>query len=365
MQTVELTQIQTLERRCETRKQSLIHAFVSDFNDLVDLKCVIRETSKNGCRIASSYVEDLPQLVRITPEGFEKPLVGKIVWRDAKFAGIQFVSATEAEALQKLQAKAKPGVIQQSGGFFNKLFSFETLRRRSGHAVHGDERQRTGFPTYGARALNAVRLPLQSIKNLLALLMGDTIKPIPKRARTIIKAAHRNATQAEELLGDALHAENIEAGTLPCRLEPLEIVEFVRDAALLTSGFAAKYSVRFEVQADVESASVKADPARLQEVMTAMLSAAARLSPVGEKVFIRLGRSGEAIRVTVSDSGVGASTLHGDADGKHVPHPGNDDNGIGFDIARAILRQHDSDLHVETRDGHGTTAWFDLAEIQS
>src|SRR5680860_1862037 len=78
MQTVELTQVQTLERRCETRKQSLIHAFVSDFNDLVDLKCVIRETSKNGCRIASSYVEDLPQLVRITPEGVAKPLVGKI-----------------------------------------------------------------------------------------------------------------------------------------------------------------------------------------------------------------------------------------------------------------------------------------------
>jgi len=364
MHTVELTQVQTLERRCEERKKSLIHAFVSDFDGHVDLKCVIREISKHGCRVASSYVEDLPQLVRITPEGFEKPLIGKVVWRNAKFAGVQFVSATEADVLQKLNETNNTSEALQSGSFFGKLFSFEMLRRRSGQATRDDERVHSGLPSYGARALNAVRGPLESIKNLLGLLMGNTtIRPIPKRARSIITAAHRNAAHAEELLGDALHAENIEAGSLKFRMEPLELVEFVSDAALLTAGFAAKYSVRYEMQPDVESARVNADPARLQEVMTAMLSAAARLSPVGEKVFIRVGRRGDAIRVTVSDSGVGSIMLHGDADGKHVPHPGDDDNGIGFDVARAILKQHGSELHVETGQTQGTSAWFELSEI--
>lgn len=364
MQTAENIEVRTLERRKEQRKQALMHAFVSDFNDLVDLKCVIRDISKNGCRIASSYVEDLPQLVRITPEGFDKPMIGKVIWRNSKFAGINFVSAAEAESLQAKQ-EAEVETAEPAGGFFSKLFSFATLRRRSGQVQRGDERAQTGLPGYGARALNSVRKPLESIKSLLGLLMGDSIRPIPKRAKSIIKAAHSNAAHAEALLGDALHAENIEAGNVQCRMEPLELVEFVSDAALLTTGFAAKYSVRYEVQADVERARVNGDPARLQEVMTAMLSAAARLSPVGEKVFIRIGRSGDGVRVTVSDSGVGATTLHGDADGKHVPHPGDDDNGIGFDVARAILKQHGADLHVEAGQVQGTSAWFELPEIKT
>lgn len=364
MQPATQPQVHTLERRSEQRKPALMHAFVSDFDDLLDLKCVIRDISKKGCRIASSYVEDLPTLVRITPEGFEKPLVGKVIWRNAKFAGIQFVTAAEAEAL-KVKQKVEPTQAAAPSGFFAKLFSFSTLRRKSGQVQRGDEREPVGLPSYGARALNAVRQPLESIKHLLGLLLGDAIRPIPRRAKTIINTAQRNASEAETLLEEALHADNIATGRMPCKMAPLEIVEFVQDAVLMATGAAAKYNVRYEVDAAIDQAQVSADATRMREVITNMLYAAARHSPVGELVTVSIARANGMIRVSVKDKGIVGEALHGDADGKHVPHPGDDDNGLGFDVARAILKQHDADLHVETTSTQSTIAWFELPEHKS
>lgn len=364
MQPAEQTQVQTLERRSEQRKPALMHAFVSDFDDLVDLKCVIRDISKKGCRIASSYVEDLPTLVRITPEGFEKPLVGKVIWRNTKFAGIKFVTAAEADAL-KVKPQEESAPAAPPSGFFAKLFSFSTLRRKSGQVQRGDEREPVGLPSYGARALNAVRQPLESIKHLLGLLLGDAIRPIPRRAKTIIKTAHRNASEAETLLGDALHADNIASGRMPCKMAPLEIVEFVQDAVLLATGAAAKYNIRYEVDIAIDQAQVSADATRLREVINTMLYAAARHSPVGEAVTVSVARSNGMIRVSVQDKGIVGEVLHGDADGKHVPHPGDDDSGVGFAVAREILIQHGSELHVETTGSQSAVSWFELPEIKS
>ena len=190
MQPAQETLAETYECRTEGRKKSLMHAFVSDFEDSIDVKCVIRDISKSGCRIATSYVDDLPRVVQIIPEGFDKPMIGKIIWRNSKFAGIQFVSAAEADALKS--TRPEPDAPAQPVGFLSRLFSFSALRRRSGLAQRGDDRGDSALPSYGARALNAVMRPIESLKHLLGLLMGDAIRPIPKRAKSVIKAAHAN-----------------------------------------------------------------------------------------------------------------------------------------------------------------------------
>lgn len=363
MQTAQNSQVETLERRSEKRRASLMHAFVSDFEGHVDLKCVIRDISKGGCRIASSYVDDLPRLVQITPEGFEKPMIARIVWRNSKFAGVKFVTDQEAEALMPAQPDADAAVPASPTGFFSKLFSFSALRRRSGHAHAGDERSQSGFATYGARALNAVRQPIRSIRGLLGLLLDNPDEPISRKARSVINTAHRNAAEAEAILDDALHAENIDAGAIVCRIEPVEIVELVRDTALLCTGDAAINSVRFEIIDEAGSAMVEADPRRLQEALRNLLAVSARFSPVGKTVFVGIRSMPGAVRISVSDEGAGSNVQHGDADGKCIGREGDAGTGLELDVVRAILARHKSALHIEVRPGHGTRAWFDLTVL--
>ena len=340
------------EYRQESRKKALIHAFVSDRANITDLKCVIRDISPRGCRIASSYIEHLPRIIEIFPEGFDKPLTGKIVWRNAKVAGIEFLSAAEVAAFDREKAKPEPRVANQAG-FFTKLQSFASLYRSAGQGKRGEGAAHEQQRAFGARVLRSLRNPLAALKGLLNLLLGDTIRPIPKRAKSVIHAAHKNAKKAESLVEEGLHVQNIESGQLPCNPQPLDIADLAENARLTSTGHAAKYDVRFDLSNEAGKAMVNADATRMDDVLAYLLAHAAKSSPAGETVILALTREFGTIRITVSDRGMG--TIAGLDEGDNLE--------LGLDICRAILKKHGSSLHIESRAGSGTTAWFELPEI--
>lgn len=361
------------ERRSEPRKKALIHAFVSDREDIVDLKCVIRNIAKGGCCIASSYIQDLPRIIEIVPEGFDRPMTGKIIWRTSKVAGVQFLNAAELSEFEGEKPKLERR--EPKAGFFAKLQSLAGLRRRSGQATRDNYRPHTGIPNFGARVLHGVRNPLTAIKSLLQLLMGDAIRPIPRRAKTIIRVAHENAEKAESLVEEALHADKLGSGDIRFNVMPLEIVALVSNSALMNTGFAAKHDVRFEVKDDVGEAMVNADPARIEEVLSNLLSSAAKFSPIGEMVTVSItrnegssnseaaGQTNTSIRISVSDRGMGSNVWHGDADGKHGGTDDDVNSDLGMKICRTIIERHKSTLQIDARPGSGTTVWFELPEI--
>ncbi len=123
--------------------------------------------------------------------------------------------------------------------------------------------------------------------------------------------------------------------------------------------------MRFDVLDEVGEAQVECDPARIQEVITNLLSAAASSSPVGETIFIGIRRTGVSIAISVSDHGPGSETRSGDGDRENTRRPGGHDVELGLDVARAILKQHRTDLHIEPRRGIGTRLWFTLREVPS
>ena len=91
-------------RRAQKRKKVCIQAFVADPEDINQVKCVIRDVSENGCQIVSSQVQYLPDILQLIPEGFDKPIRGKIVWRDKNLAGMCFESACSAEDRARIEA---------------------------------------------------------------------------------------------------------------------------------------------------------------------------------------------------------------------------------------------------------------------
>jgi hypothetical protein len=80
-------------RRVEKRQKVCVQAFASDLGDAIDIKCVIRDVSKTGCKIVSSQIRDMPELIQLTVEGIDQPMRGIIVWRRGKTAGMCFEHA--------------------------------------------------------------------------------------------------------------------------------------------------------------------------------------------------------------------------------------------------------------------------------
>ena len=83
----------TTYRRVEKRQKVCVQAFASDLGDAIDIKCVILDVSKIGCKIVSSQIQDLPELIQLTVEGIDQPMRGIIVWRRGKRACMCFEHA--------------------------------------------------------------------------------------------------------------------------------------------------------------------------------------------------------------------------------------------------------------------------------
>ena len=90
------------DERFKARKKTSIQAFASDLDNTFEIKCIIRDISRSGCKIVTSQVRELPEFILLVPEGFEQPINGKIVWRKDKFAGVAFLSKTGDENLSRM-----------------------------------------------------------------------------------------------------------------------------------------------------------------------------------------------------------------------------------------------------------------------
>lgn len=129
------------DNRTEPRRKVCIQAFAADVNDTFDVKCIIRDVSKAGCMIVTTNVQDLPDLIQLIPEGFDKPLAGKVVWRGEKFAGISFISSNDDELLSEVReyflgviALMKDDAILDLAGFVRPLGYSDRLARHNPRA---------------------------------------------------------------------------------------------------------------------------------------------------------------------------------------------------------------------------------------
>ena len=90
-------------KRVEKRQKVFAQAFASDLGDTIDIKCVIRDVSKIGCKIVSSQIQDLPELIQLTVEGINQPMRGIIVWRRGKTAGMCFEHACSDKIRSRIE----------------------------------------------------------------------------------------------------------------------------------------------------------------------------------------------------------------------------------------------------------------------
>lgn len=214
-----------------------------------------------------------------------------------------------------------------------------------------------------------LRTPLSSLVAALGLISRGTFWDLPEQARSLIAIAHNNAQRLVALVNDILDVQKIEAGQLDYHFEPVDIVALTRHALRETEIYGVEYGVRFRLEEDIRQAWVSADPLRLTQVLTNLLSNAAKFSPRNEEVLVRVCRRDGWIRLSVSDSGQGiAPQMHQKIFEKFAQVDASDirakkGTGLGLSICKAIIEHHGSDIHVESEPGAGATFCFNLIEL--
>ena len=105
------------------------------------------------------------------------------------------------------------------------------------------------------------------------------------------------------------------------------------------------------------------------QVLSNLMSNAAKFSPEGEQVVLSVTRNGKAIRISVQDNGPGIPEDFRDeifdkftqSDSSDIRKEGG--TGLGLSIAKAIVDHHLGILGFDSEIGKGTTFYVDIPEL--
>ena len=206
-----------------------------------------------------------------------------------------------------------------------------------------------------------LRSPITSIKGALGLLMSGALEELPEKTQHLVSIAHRNADRMAIIVNDILDLEKIAAGRMELELQAVDLCGLIEDSVQLNSGFAKRFDVSLRSEGLDQPAFARIDANRMMQVLTNLLSNAAKFSKPGGEVVVSLDSEDEHYWVHVKDSGVGIAS----ADvGKIFNRFSQADNqteqsgrgtGLGLNIVKAITEQHGGDIRVASKLGSGST----------
>jgi len=211
-----------------------------------------------------------------------------------------------------------------------------------------------------------LRTPLTSIIGSLQLINAGVLGDVPKDVAELTEVAERNGQRLLDLINDILDIEKIESGKLTLMPEVIRVDELVREAMVLNKGFGDRFKVRFQPRGELAADEVTADRKRLLQVMTNLLSNAAKFSPEGEVVEITTEELADSLRVAVHDRGPGIPETFrarvfgrfNQADSTTSRQKGG--TGLGLAICKRLVEMMQGRIGFQDRQGGGTTFWFEL-----
>jgi len=216
-----------------------------------------------------------------------------------------------------------------------------------------------------------LRTPLTSIAGMLELLNAEVVGTLPTEAKGMVHVAYNNSQRLIRLVNDILDIEKIESGRMPFDLAPLPLRPLIERAVAETNSFAQDLGVGIKVQWLTREAIALVDPDRFIQVLTNLVSNAAKFSPTGDMITVTLDRAGERIRIAVADRGPGIpEAFRGRVFEKFAQADSSDSRrlagtGLGLAIVKKIVEHLDGTVSFDTETGLGTTFHVDLPAWQA
>jgi len=211
-----------------------------------------------------------------------------------------------------------------------------------------------------------LRTPLTSIIGSLQLVNSGVIGEPGKDIAELTAIAERNAQRLLDLINDLLDIEKIESGKIELHPEVFALDDLVREAITLNRAYAERFKVRYATTGELPAAQVNVDRKRLFQVVTNLLSNAAKFSPEGGEVEISMeDRDGRAY-VGIHDRGPGIPedfrprifSRFAQADSATTRQKSG--TGLGLSISRRLVELMRGQIGFTDRAGGGTTFWFEI-----
>ncbi|RLA71576.1 MAG: hybrid sensor histidine kinase/response regulator, partial [Epsilonproteobacteria bacterium] len=215
-----------------------------------------------------------------------------------------------------------------------------------------------------ANMSHELRTPLNSIILLSKLLTQNQNKTLNEKDMEKSAVIHKAGNDLLFLINDILDLSKIESGQMELIYEELESSKVTDEMRGLFYDMAQEKGLKFIIN-DNFKASFSSDETKLAQVLKNLLSNAFKFTKKGS-VTLSLSKSGDAINISVLDSGIGIpqdklSTIFEafkQVDGSISREFGG--TGLGLSISKTIVDLMGGEIFVESEVGKGSTFTISL-----
>lgn len=210
--------------------------------------------------------------------------------------------------------------------------------------------------------------PLTSIISLTQLMLGGQTDEQTRRKH--LDVILRNSKRLSRMVRNIVEFGRIEAGHLSFKVAVVDMNAIVETVCSELEPLAQKKGVEIFRSYPPEPAYAKADPHRIDSVISNLVDNAIKFTPNGGKIGVRVEFSDGLVVVSVSDTGIGiaqdklAKVFDKFYQVDSGPFRTYGGVGIGLTIAKRIIEAHDGRIWVESEPEKGSTFHFSLARTQ-
>ena len=215
-----------------------------------------------------------------------------------------------------------------------------------------------------------LRTPLTSIIGGISLFKAKFSEGLDEGANKLVNIAHRNSERLLGLVNDILDAQSLSEGKIELKKETMDLNAVISATVEECEVYASELSVKYSFANPDTEMLVDADEARISQVISNLLSNAAKFSHAGGVVDISARQAGPWIRVEVTDHGTGM--LQADQANLfsrfHQINPGTTtarkSSGLGLSITKNLVEMHGGKVGVVSVKDQGSTFWFTLPALE-
>jgi PAS domain S-box-containing protein len=246
-----------------------------------------------------------------------------------------------------------------------------TDRRRAQEAIVEAETARRASlakSEFLSRMSHELRTPLNAVLGFAQILRLDPAQPLsPKQLERVRLIEHAGDHQLA-MINDVLDLSVIESGSMSLTLRTVDACSVVQEATGLVHIAAQTAGITMSIDTPHEAPLLaRADPIRLRQVVTNLLTNAIKYNHRGGRVDVTCGVREGALWIAVADTGRGLTP----AQVEHLFEPFNrlgaerssiEGTGIGLVIARRLMEQMHGRIEVDSVAGQGArfTLWLPL-----
>ncbi|HEY0824755.1 MAG TPA: response regulator [Ramlibacter sp.] len=236
-----------------------------------------------------------------------------------------------------------------------RLVAEQDLRRLNEELAQANRRKTEFLATLA----HELRNPLAPLSNGLHLMRMASTKPeVLEKTRQMME---RQIQHMVHLVDDLLDVARISTGKVELRRQRMDLREVVATAVETSASLVDAGGHKLNVELPSQPLPMDADPTRIAQVVSNLLNNAAKYTPPGGRIALKVRVEGGEAVLSVTDTGIGIAP---DAIEKvfemfaQVPSAGKPQGGlgIGLSLVQSLVALHGGSVHATSPGiGQGST----------